>query len=270
MYHLEGGRNFGVWAYRMKNLLQKDGRFVYCLTAPSKIMGEEERTARQQAMSIINSNAKNNVLKFLRRYSDLYECWTGLKTRYQSDSGPHRVMLIEKFFSLRKTKSISMDVHLTEVKEVANLLEEVEVIILEDIIVYYTLKNLPKEYEIFRRMHIDAQKLPTYEELEAKLILEETSIKMETQQQEDGEAFFLRQDQNNRRRPPSAARNSFAPPNPRQQWDVPGQHRRHPDAAGSSTQKYVHAPDSGGVSAPRPQHQNPSFAQPTKVQTMPT
>lgn len=26
-YHLEGGNNFGVWAYRMKNLLQKDGRF---------------------------------------------------------------------------------------------------------------------------------------------------------------------------------------------------------------------------------------------------
>ena len=25
-YHLEGGGNFGVWSYRNKNLLQKDGR----------------------------------------------------------------------------------------------------------------------------------------------------------------------------------------------------------------------------------------------------
>ena len=259
VYHLEGGGNFGVWAYRIKNLLQKDGRFVYCLTAPSKTMSEEERIARQQVMSIINSNAKNNALKLLRRYSDPYECWTGLKTRYQFGSGPRRVMLIEKFFSLRKTESISMDVHLTEVKEVANLLEEVGVIIPEDIIVYYTLKNLPKEYEIFRRMQIGAQKLPSYEELEAKLISEETSIKMETQQQEDGEAFFLRRDRNNGRRPPFVARNNFAPSNPRQQRDVPGQYRRHPDAAGSSTQKYHHPPDSGGVLAPRTQHQNPSF-----------
>ena len=61
-------------------------------------------------------------------------------------------MLIDNFFALRKTESISMDAHLTEVKEIANLLEEVDVNIPEDIIVYYTLKHLPKEYEIFKRM----------------------------------------------------------------------------------------------------------------------
>ena len=74
-----------------------------------------------------------------------------------------------------------MDAYLKEVKEIVNLLEEVDVNIPEDIIVYYTLKNLPKEYEIFKRMQIAAQKLPTYEELEAKLISEETLIKMENQ-----------------------------------------------------------------------------------------
>lgn len=152
-------------------------------------------------MSIINTNAKNNALKLLRRYSDPYECWTGLKTRYESDSGPRRVMLIEKFFSLRKTESMTMDAHLTEVKEVTNLLEEVEVKIPEDIIVYYTLKNLPKEYEIFKWMQIAAKKLPTYEELEAKLISEETSIKMESQNQEDGEAFLLHRDRTRRFQP---------------------------------------------------------------------
>lgn len=157
-------------------------------------MGAEEKTARQQVMSIINSNAKNNALKLLRRYNDPYECWTGLKTRYESDSGPRRAMLIDKFFSLRKTESISMDVHLTEVKEIANLLEEVEVNISEDIIVYFTLKNLPKEYEIFKRMQIAGQSLPTYKHLEAKLISEETAIKMETQAREDSEAFFSHHD----------------------------------------------------------------------------
>ena len=163
VYHLEGGPNYGVWAYIMKNLLQKDGRFFYCLTPPSVVMGEEEKMARLLVMSIINNNAKNSTLKLLRRYHDPHECWVGLKTRYESDSGPRRVMLIEKFFSLRKTEAVSMDAHLTEIKEVANLLEEVEVVILEDIIVYYTLKNLPKEYDIFKRMQIAASTLPTYE-----------------------------------------------------------------------------------------------------------
>lgn len=103
-------------------------------------------------------------------------------------------MLIDKFFALRKTESISMDAHLTEVKEIANLLDEVDVNIPEDIIVYYTLKNLPKGYEIFKQMQIAAQSLPTYEQFEAKLISEETSIKLESQQKEDGEAFFSHYD----------------------------------------------------------------------------
>ena len=196
-YHLDGGGNFGMWAYRMKSLLQKDRRFHYCTTPPRKDMSEEERLARQQVMSVISSNVKNSALKLLRRYDDPYECWTGLKSRYESDSGPRRVMLLEKFFALRKTDSVSMDAHLTEVREVANLLEEVEVNIPEDVIVFYTLKNLPKEYEIFKRMQIAAQKLPTYEQLEAKLISEETALKMENQK-EDGEALFVHRDRNRR------------------------------------------------------------------------
>ena len=246
-YHLEGGSNFGVWAYRIKNLLQRDGRFRYCVTPPSKIMGEEERMARQQVMSVINSNAKNNALKLLRRYNDPYECWTGLKNRYESDSGPRRVMLIEKFFSLRKTESISMDAHLTEVKEITNLLEEVDVNIPEDIIVYYTLKNLPKEYEIFKRMQIAAQKLPTYEELEAKLISEETSMKMESQSQEDGEAFILHQDRTARRFQ-SASNYGQLSTNARQ-------HRRY-NSGGPSTHRFSTVADSGGASIYRPPNQN--------------
>lgn len=179
-YHLEGGGNFGVWSFRMKSLLQKDGRFHYCTTPPSKTMGEEEKTARQQVMSVIGSNAKNSALPLLQRYEDPYECWTGLKARYESDSGPRRVMLLEKFFALRKTEGVSMDTHLTEVRNVANLLEEVEVNMPEDVIVYYTLKNLPKEYEIFKRMQIAAHTLPKFDQLEAKLISEETAIKMES------------------------------------------------------------------------------------------
>lgn len=230
-YHLEGGNNFGVWAYRMKNLLQKDGRFHYCTTPPKEVMDEEEKTARQQVLSIINSNAKNTALKLLRRYNDPYDCWTGLKTRYESDSGPRRVMLIDKFFSLRKTDSISMDDHLTEVKEIANLLEEVEVKLPEDIIVYYTLKNLPKEYEIFKRMQFGGQSLSTYEQLEAKLISEETSIKLENQHRDDGEAFFSHYDRSRR----SAPNARYRHPNSLRQ---PSSYRRPSDSGAPSPTKF--------------------------------
>jgi hypothetical protein len=241
-YHLEGGNNYGVWAYRMKNLLQKDGRFRYCLTPPSKIMGEEERIARQQVMSIINSNAKNTALRILRRYHDPHECWISLKTRYESNSGPRRVMLIDKFFALRKTDSISMDAYLTEVKEVANLLEEVNVNISEDIIVYYTLKNLPKEYEIFKRMQIAGQSLPTYEQLEAKLISEETSIKLEHQHKEEGEALFSQHDRSRRPQHNPRANHPFTTQQPRSSYH----NRRLPDSGGSSAGRFSKHTDSGG------------------------
>lgn len=63
-----------------------------------------------------------------------------------------------------------------KVCEVAYLLKEIDVNIFEHIIIYYTLRNLPKEYEIFKKMQIIASTLLAYKQLEAKLILEETSI----------------------------------------------------------------------------------------------
>ena len=269
-YHLESGTNFGVWAYRMKNLLQKDGRFRYCLTPPTKSMSDEEKMARLQVMSIINSNAKNNALKILRRYNDPYECWTGLKKRYESDSGPRRAMLIDKFFAMRKTESISMDAHLTEVREITDLLEEVDVSIPEDIIVYYTLKHLPKEYEIFKKMQIAGQTLPTYEQLEAKLISEETAIKMECQEKEEGEALFLHRP----RRPQSNFRNgggyrqSGSSSTPQRHFD--GGYRRHPESGGSRPQDLMSSlPEPGGMPTPKysPHHR---YHNPIQSRTAPT
>ncbi len=41
-------------------------------------------------------------------------------------------------------KGISMDTHLTEVK---NMLEKVDLMLPKDIIMYHTIQNLPKEYK---------------------------------------------------------------------------------------------------------------------------
>jgi hypothetical protein len=137
-----------------------------------------------------------------------------------------------------------------EVKEVASLLEEVDVNIPEDIIVYYTLKNLPKEYEIFKCMQIAAQSLPTYEQLEAKLISEETSIKLESQQKEDGEAFFSNYDR--LRRPQNTSR--YHPP-AAQHTRNPYYGRRFPDSGGSSMTRFPNPSETGGSTTPRFQQQ---------------
>lgn len=82
-------------------------------------------------------------LKLLKRYNELYELWIAIKHRYESDKGPRRAQLIHKFFQIRKLESIIMDEHLTEVKNIYDMLEEVNCGLLEDIVVYSTLLNLP-------------------------------------------------------------------------------------------------------------------------------
>ncbi len=49
---------------------------------------------------------------------------------------PKKVMLIGKIFSLRKIDNITMDAHLTKIKNVVDQLEEIGMSLHEDIIVH--------------------------------------------------------------------------------------------------------------------------------------
>jgi hypothetical protein len=55
----------------MKNFLQRDGLYKYCIIAPSQAMTVNERNGRQLALSAINGSIKRNVaIKLLKRYTD--------------------------------------------------------------------------------------------------------------------------------------------------------------------------------------------------------
>jgi hypothetical protein len=106
-YHFAGASNYGVWSFRIKHELQKDGLFFYCTTPPSSPMGTVEISERSRCMSLFMKNARMSGLKLLKRYNDPYELWTALKHWYESDRGPRRAQFIEKFFRLRKLESIT-------------------------------------------------------------------------------------------------------------------------------------------------------------------
>ena len=142
LYHLVGLENSSAWAFRMKNVLQRDGLYEYCITTPSQVMSDNEKKRRQLALSAINGSVKGNVaIKLLKRYTDPDECSTSLKTRYDSDNKSRQVLLIDKFFSIRKLNS--MDEYLADMKEAVDSVEELDVPLPEKILVAYTLKNLP-------------------------------------------------------------------------------------------------------------------------------
>ena len=75
LYHLTGIKNYGSWAFKIKNVLMKDGLFDYCTVAPNHIMNNVERKDREAALFAINSSVKGDVaLKLLKSYSDPFDC----------------------------------------------------------------------------------------------------------------------------------------------------------------------------------------------------
>ncbi len=102
-----------------------------------------------------------------------------------------KVKLIGKIFSLRKTDNITMDVHLTKIKNVVDQLEEIGMSLSKDIIVHYTLWNLPKEYDTdtFKEMQTCNDQLPAYEVLEAKLFSKENIQRLVVEDR--GEALMV-------------------------------------------------------------------------------
>ena len=152
-------------------------------------MSDNEKKGRQLAVSGINGNIKGNVaIKLLKRYTDPNECWTSLKTRYESDSTSKQVLFVDKFFSIRKLNS--MDEYLADIKEAVDLVEELDVPLPKRILVAYTLKNLLPKYDMVKQIIMNERKLPSYLDLEARLLNEETSKKMQHNQERDTEALL--------------------------------------------------------------------------------
>jgi hypothetical protein len=141
-------------------------------------------------MSAINSSVKGGIaLKLLKRYSEPFDCWTSLKSRYESDSTARQMLLIDKFFTIRK--SYSMDEYLADIKEAADQMEEVDVGLPEKVIVYHILKNLPRDYNTIKQVILNERKPPSYLELESRLLNEEMARKQDGSQESDTEALVL-------------------------------------------------------------------------------
>ena len=188
LYHLTRIENYSSWAFRIKNVLMRDGLFEYYSVPPTPFMDNVERKGRQTALSAINGSIKGDVvLKLLKRYSDLFDCWSFLKSRYESDSTTRQMSLIDKFFSIRKNGS--MDAYLADMTEVADQMEEVEVGLPKKVIVYHTLINLPSDYDMLKQVILHERRSPSYLGLEARLLNEEISRKNCSQNQTEALAI---------------------------------------------------------------------------------
>jgi hypothetical protein len=151
-------------------------------------MDDDEREARSRIMSILISKVKGNVLKLLKQYHELRECWSNLKFRYKSNNGPHHHSLLNKLFNFKKIESMTMDSYIVDIRNIADMLE-IGCQLPEDAVVYYIIANLSKEYIIFKRLYGENE-LPSFKILESKLLSKEQAIAMESEEK-GGEALAI-------------------------------------------------------------------------------
>ena len=75
-------------------------------------------------------------------------------------------------------------------KEATNSLEELDVPLLEKIFVAYMLKNLLPKYDMVKQIIMNERKLPSYLDLEARLLNVETTKKIQHNQERGIEALL--------------------------------------------------------------------------------
>lgn len=110
----------------------------------------------------------------MKHFHDPYTCWTHLISRYKANNNPQKVHLIGEFFGCERLNIMSMEKYLVEMKETTNPLQDVNVVLPKDIVVWIVVKNLPKKYDITKQMILN-ERPPSYIELEMRLLNEESA-----------------------------------------------------------------------------------------------
>lgn len=164
----------------MQNILKINGLFKWCFTPLSQApQMEVDQKTQIFVMSVLNNNSKHNALHIMKQFHGPHACWSHLKAWYEADNNPHKIHLIDKLFGNKKLPLVSMDDYLINMKETANTLEDVNVPLLEDIVVWVMIKNLPKEYDVIKSMILN-EKLPSYHEVEMHSLNEECHWEFKT------------------------------------------------------------------------------------------
>jgi hypothetical protein len=90
---------------------------------------------------------------------------------------------------------MTMESYMKVMKETIDQLEVMQISVSEDLIVLLMLHSLPKEYQYFIRIQIGKDSLPTFNELESKLLDEEMQVKMDADKESAGEALYVKRAQ---------------------------------------------------------------------------
>lgn len=85
-------------------MLQKENLWKHVESPKDDFITIEEVAIISNALSVINLLIKNIMIPFVKKFTDLHDCWEYFKEKYEVKSSYKKMMLMKKIVFMKKKK----------------------------------------------------------------------------------------------------------------------------------------------------------------------
>jgi hypothetical protein len=168
-------------------------------TITPAVANQEE--LRQTALIIINLSMSDRVIERIKNYSDPSLLWKRLKGLYDTDSSARRIMLKNQLYAMKMDDGKTMEENLSKINSIVDQLAGIGFHIPDKELVDLTINSLPRSWEIFSSVIAARDQLPSYPELENRILQEDMRRHIHDDNEEALVATFHRNTRSGFQRP---------------------------------------------------------------------
>lgn len=141
MEKLIGPKNYGKWAFTMKNQLVREGLWDAVIDRDGKI----DPAIVQMALATIGLAVQPRIFSLLRTCKTAYEGWNTLKSACESKSFIQEVMLLRKLIKTRYTTNMAE--YTKKIVNIGQKLSAIDAELPDRLIAIVLLMNLPESFD---------------------------------------------------------------------------------------------------------------------------
>lgn len=194
---LEGSKNWNIWKFQTSVLLRGQG--LYGIVNGTKVKPEEDAqvhnwdTQDAKAQSLLVTRMSEEVMLHVISCNTSAAMWSKLHSVYEQRSETSIHIVQQRFFQFKYEEGTDMSVFLSKVQELQNQLKQLGEPITDKFVITKVLMSLPENYKHFVSAWESApDDKQTYDNLVARLLVEEERIKEKDGSTQSSSAFLTR------------------------------------------------------------------------------
>lgn len=194
---LEGARNWNIWKFQTSVLLRGQG--VYNIVDGTKVKPEDEVQRNRweaqdaKAQTLLVTRMSEEVMLHIISCETSASMWQKLLSVYEQKSETSIHIIQQRFFQFKYDENSDMSVFLSKIQEMQNHLKQLGEAISDKFVITKILMSLPEGYKHFVSAWESApDDKQTYDNLVARLLIEEERIKEKGGSSQSSAAFVAK------------------------------------------------------------------------------